>query len=271
MTLYITEDNPDDSGRVAYSATTPVAGLLLRAGADWHLYASFGRGFETPTFNELAYRADGGAGLAFNLKPARSGMAKSVPNGAGRTMASSMSRCSSRTPATNSPFTAAAAGALRTRTSAARAGVDSNWDWMHRWQRTCARKWLIRCWTHVSRKLPDASTAIAPSRQARASPACRANSFTASCAGARSSGWHAGLNLFAVGAVYADDANAARAPGYGLLGADFGYVARMADATVAPFIRFDNLFDRRAIGSVIVNSSNGGYFESAPGRSVMAD
>src|SRR5690606_35876236 len=33
---------------------------------------SWGRGFETPTFSELGYRADGGAGLAFDLAPARS-------------------------------------------------------------------------------------------------------------------------------------------------------------------------------------------------------
>ena len=69
---YITPTNPDDSGRVAYAATTPVAGLMWRA-TEWaHLYASWGKGFETPTFVELGYRADGGAGLAFNLVPARS-------------------------------------------------------------------------------------------------------------------------------------------------------------------------------------------------------
>ncbi|HET7557787.1 MAG TPA: TonB-dependent receptor, partial [Rhodanobacteraceae bacterium] len=69
---YITATNPDDSGRVAYGATDPVGGLMFDATPDWHLYGSFGRGFETPTFNELGYRADGGAGLAFNLRPARS-------------------------------------------------------------------------------------------------------------------------------------------------------------------------------------------------------
>src|SRR5690606_20797570 len=40
--------------------------------ANTRLHLSAGRGFETPTFNELGYRADGGAGLAFDLQPARS-------------------------------------------------------------------------------------------------------------------------------------------------------------------------------------------------------
>ena len=45
---------------------------MWRASDIAHVYASYGKGFETPTFNELAYRADGGAGLAFNLVPAKS-------------------------------------------------------------------------------------------------------------------------------------------------------------------------------------------------------
>ena len=45
---------------------------MWRASDIAHFYASYGKGFETPTFNELAYRADGGAGLAFNLVPAKS-------------------------------------------------------------------------------------------------------------------------------------------------------------------------------------------------------
>ncbi|MCY7313043.1 MAG: TonB-dependent receptor, partial [Pseudoxanthomonas sp.] len=67
---FITARNPDDSGAVRYADTTPVAGLVFHATEDLRLYASLGRGFETPTFNELGYRADGGAGLAFDLRPA---------------------------------------------------------------------------------------------------------------------------------------------------------------------------------------------------------
>jgi iron complex outermembrane receptor protein len=35
---------------------------------------------------------------------------------------------------------------------------------------------------------------------------------------------------------------------------------------VQAFGRIDNLFDRRALGSVIVNDSNARYFEPSPGR-----
>src|SRR5690606_4501793 len=67
---YVAPGNPDDSGRVEYSETAPVAGIAFAPAPQLRLHASAGRGFETPTFNELAYRADGGAGLAFGLRPA---------------------------------------------------------------------------------------------------------------------------------------------------------------------------------------------------------
>src|SRR5690606_36065794 len=46
------------------------AGLMFAPNDRTRVYLSAGRGFETPTFNELSYRADGGAGLAFDLRPA---------------------------------------------------------------------------------------------------------------------------------------------------------------------------------------------------------
>ncbi|HEY8622833.1 MAG TPA: TonB-dependent receptor, partial [Casimicrobiaceae bacterium] len=66
---YITATNPDDSGRVAFSHASPVAGIVWRAAKDVNIYANWGEGFETPTFIELAYR-NVGTGLNFGLQPA---------------------------------------------------------------------------------------------------------------------------------------------------------------------------------------------------------
>jgi outer membrane receptor protein involved in Fe transport len=46
--FFIVPGNPDDSGSRAYSATTPVAGLLYRYSKTVSLYGNLGRGFETP-------------------------------------------------------------------------------------------------------------------------------------------------------------------------------------------------------------------------------
>jgi iron complex outermembrane recepter protein len=70
-TDYYTVTNGDDSGSRSYQATTPVAGLVFRATDTTSLYGNIGRGFETPTFLELAYR-NSGSGLNFDLEASRS-------------------------------------------------------------------------------------------------------------------------------------------------------------------------------------------------------
>jgi len=66
---YINASNPNDSGGVGYSHTSPVAGAVWHVNDDLNVYANWGEGFETPTFIELAYRT-AGTGLNFDLQPA---------------------------------------------------------------------------------------------------------------------------------------------------------------------------------------------------------
>ncbi|HYF58447.1 MAG TPA: TonB-dependent receptor [Burkholderiaceae bacterium] len=69
---FVAPGNPDDSGRRTYTATNPVAGVTWHAAETLNLYANLGRGFETPTFAELAYRADGASGPNLGLSASRS-------------------------------------------------------------------------------------------------------------------------------------------------------------------------------------------------------
>ena len=55
---YIVGINGNDSGRLRYSYTNPVAGLRWTLQPGWVLHASLARGFESPTLGELAYTAD---------------------------------------------------------------------------------------------------------------------------------------------------------------------------------------------------------------------
>ena len=70
---HLSGNSPPDSS-VRYSAVTPVGGVTFRANALANLYASYGKGFETPTLNDLAYRSTDGSqpGLNLALKPAHS-------------------------------------------------------------------------------------------------------------------------------------------------------------------------------------------------------
>ncbi|MDF3125611.1 TonB-dependent receptor [Rheinheimera sp. 1928-s] len=65
--FYITAQNPDDSGSTSFAKTS--AALALNFAQTEHLswYISAGRGFETPTFTEMAYQSNGD-GLNLDLK-----------------------------------------------------------------------------------------------------------------------------------------------------------------------------------------------------------
>jgi iron complex outermembrane receptor protein len=53
---YIVTGNPDGSGNVSYQATIPVLGVTFHATDALNLYANYGKGFETPTLAEMAYK-----------------------------------------------------------------------------------------------------------------------------------------------------------------------------------------------------------------------
>jgi iron complex outermembrane receptor protein len=67
---FVAGTNPNDSGSVSYSNVSPVAGVVFKATPLVNLYANAGKGFETPTFAELAYQS-GATGLNLALQPNR--------------------------------------------------------------------------------------------------------------------------------------------------------------------------------------------------------
>jgi iron complex outermembrane receptor protein len=71
-------------------------------------------------------------------------------------------------------------------------------------------------------------------------------------------------------ALYVDDRNTDRAPGYGVV--SLAAARTFAWGAHAPrlFVRVDNLFDKGYAGSVIVNEGNSRFFEPAPGRTFLA-
>ena len=66
---YVTPCNGDDSGDASYHKWLPAGGGEVCRDGRVEPYAAAGRGFETPTINELSYRADNRGGLNIGLKP----------------------------------------------------------------------------------------------------------------------------------------------------------------------------------------------------------
>ena len=274
--FYVTPDNPDDSGHVAYSATTPVFGMQYRPSDDLRLYASYGRGFETPSYNELGYRADGRAGLAFDLEPARS---DNLELGAkwqatrGLELDAALFRATTDDElavATNVNGRATYRNAGRTR----REGLELSATG------TLAPGWRLGAgYTRLRARFEDAYLACTGSPCTTPATPVAAGSRLPGVPQAYGSlrlehgdgpGWREGVTLTGVGAVTVDDVGSDRAAGYVLVDADAGYTFALGGtARLDLSLRLANLADREYIGSVIVNDGNGRYFEPGPGRSVM--
>lgn len=272
---YIAPGNPDDSGTVRYSATTPVFGVLWRAAPWLHAYANWGRGFETPTFSELGYRADRGAGLAFDLKPSRSRNAEVglklhptdrieaglalfradsddelavATNLGGRTTYQNIAR--SRRQGIEASFNAELARDVRLVAAYTRLQATFRTPFL-----TC-----------VSAGCAAPDTPVPAGTRIPGVP--RATGYAALKLGG-DVGWQAGIDMNAMGATSANDLGTASAAGYALFGLSGGYVFDDGPWRVNTFARVDNLADRHVVGSVIVNDGNGRYDEPAPGRTFL--
>lgn len=270
---YVTPGNPDDSGSVKYSATTPVFGALWRAASWAHLYANWGRGFETPTFSEIGYRADGGAGLAFNLKPSRS---KNMEVGVKLQPSDRIHAGVAlfRADSDNELAVATNQGGRTTYQNIAhsrRQGIEASFDGelakdLHllasytRLQATF-RSAFMTCVATPCVKAPVAAGTRIPGVP-------RSMGYAALKYG-RDKGWQAGIDMNAMGATSVNDLGTESAPGYALFGVSGGYVFDQGPWRVNTFARVDNLADRHVIGSVIVNDGNGRYYEPAPGRTFL--
>ncbi|HSS07437.1 MAG TPA: TonB-dependent receptor [Rhodanobacteraceae bacterium] len=268
---YITDVNPDDSGNVGYSATTPVAGLMWRVSDTTHLYASYGKGFETPTFNELAYRADGGSGLAFNLVPAKSkngelGIKLRPTQAIDATFAVFRADTDNELSiATNSGGRTTYQNIGEARRQGAEAGLGAQLG--DDWRLQVALTWLdatFRSDFLTCPGTPCTSPTLAPA--GTRIPGVPKQDFFASLQWGHDVGWRASMKGTYVGSVPVNDINTDSAPSYFVFGIDAGDGFNLASGQLRTFFSIDNLFDRNYVGSVIVNDGNGRYFEPAPGR-----
>jgi iron complex outermembrane recepter protein len=272
---YIAPGNPDDSGSQRYSATTPVFGVLWRAASWAHVYANWGRGFETPTFSEIGYRADGGAGLAFDLQPSKSRNTE-VGIKLQPTERIKAGIALFRADSDNELAVATNVGGRTTYQNIARSrrqGIEASFDGtladdLH----------LIASYTHLQASFRSpfltcvSAGCAAPDTPVNAGtriPGVPRSMGYAALKYGQETGVQAGIDMNAMGATTANDLGTAVAPGYALFGLSGGYVFDNGPWRVNTFGRVDNLVNRHVIGSVIVNDGNGRYFEPAPGRTFL--
>jgi iron complex outermembrane receptor protein len=264
---YIAAGNPDDSGSRHYRRTTPVAALLWQPVDTMALYVSYGEGFETPTFAELAYRP-GATGLNLDLNAATSQAVevgfKAVLGARHRINAAAFAIDTEdeivANTATGGRTTFRNAGKTRRR------GVELAWDGELGYGLTShvALTWLRAEFASdfttgtpplavpSGNKLPGV-----PSRTAYGELAWTPAALP----------WlSAAVEVLHVDRLYVNDRNSDFAPAYTTVNLRAGVEHRRGNLRGRAFVRVNNVADRDYVGSVIVGDTNGRFFEPAPGR-----
>lgn len=267
---FIATGNPDDSGGVDYSATNPVLGVTWRADPMLNLYANVGRGFETPTFTELAYRP-GATGLNTALKAARSRHAevgakwKLTPTQRLDLAVFDIATQDDIVVDTNvggrSTFKNAA------RTSRRGAEIAHGGQWGADWSTTVGVTWLEARFDDRFVSGSGANAVVVPSGSRL--PGVPEKSGFAEVAWRPAMAW-AGFNAAAqvqgIGSIVVNDANADAAPSVWLLHLRTGFAQSAGAWRFTQGLRVDNATDERYAGSVIVNDANQRFFEPAMPR-----
>jgi len=265
--------NGDDGGRLHYSATTPMLGVVYQVNPKLNAYFSAARGFETPTFNELFYSA-GGNGFNFGLdattshhlevglkaKPGRDTRVDlalfsiSTENElvadqslGGRTSYRNAGSTSRRgiELTIDSAFGGGFSGRLSV--AALRAIYDTAFL-----TKVGVSGTLVTKQVAAGARLPGTPNATAFGELAWTDPI---------------RGINTALEIVARGHIYVEDSNSfVPAPGYGIANLRLSHEDAAAGWQIKEFARIDNLFNRAHIGSVIVSDNNNRYYEPAPDR-----
>ncbi|MDG0761695.1 TonB-dependent receptor PqqU [Klebsiella quasipneumoniae] len=258
---YSTPGNGDDSGDASYHKWLPAGSLKYALTDAWNVYLSAGRGFETPTINELSYRADNQSGLNFGLKPSTNdtveiGSKTRIGNGL-------LTAALFQTDTDNEIVVDSSSGgrtsyknAGKTRRQGMELGLDQQFG--ESWRLKAAWTWLDA--TYRTNVCGDASC------NGNRIPGIARNMGYASFGYQPEQGWYAGSDIRYMSEIMANDENTAKAPSWTVVGLTTGYKWSYGRMDMDLFGRVDNLFDREYVGSVIVNESNGRYYEPAPGR-----
>jgi iron complex outermembrane receptor protein len=271
---FIVPGNGNDSGSKRYSATTPSAGLLYRLAPATSLYATIGRGFETPTNTEIAYRLNG-TGPNFDLKAETSEHlelgVKSVLGERLRLNAALFDIDTKDEIAieSNSGGRSTFKNVGRTNRRGVELGASAFLPYGFE---------AVAAFTRLNAKFLDSFTSVAGTPAvAVAVPA------GSSLPGVprtvlygelrwrhAPSGFTAALEYLYKSQVFVDDRNSEAAPSYGIANLAAGFVQQSGRWRFSEYLRVDNVGDKRYSGSVVVNDANLRFYEPAPGRNYIA-
>jgi iron complex outermembrane receptor protein len=271
---YVAAGNPDDSGSSSYSGTMPVLGWRYRLSDAMQVYASAGRGFETPTLNEVAYQASGATGLNSQLLASRSRSSEVGLRGRHADLAWTATAFDIRTDDEI---------AVLSNTGGRSTFQNAGHSLRQGLELSAEAQWGN---VNVTSALTLMEASYSDSFRTCAASPCAVPTLVIP-AGNRIPGIP-GRQLFVqlewepktvpgvftmevrhVGPIAVNDANTDEAAAYSVVNLGARFQQTFGSWQLKEFARIDNLTNRVYAGSVIVNEGNGRYFEAAAGRSAF--
>lgn len=272
---FITGSNGDDSGSIRFSDTTPVAGVVFKVTPVFNLYANAGKGFETPTFAELAYKSVSATstGLNFALKPAES---TNYEIGA-KTYLGFNTRLNAAIFKTDTKneivvlVNQVGRSVFQNVDSTSRKGFELAVD-----TKLGSGFTGLLSYTYLDAKFENAfltcgtsANCAAPNLSVPAGnkiPGVPANSVYGELGWTyKPLGFSTAVEARWIDKVFTNDLNDESADAYTLVNWRAGFEQKVSGWRFNEFARVDNIFDKQYVGSLIVNASNGQYYEPAPG------
>ncbi len=261
-------DGQDDSGDTRSQRTNPAIGLNWNWTPQLSLYAALGQGFETPTFQELAYREDG-AGMNPALKPSVSRDGELGLKWRDDQTRLDLALFHSRVrdeivTGPNQVFTGRSTYTNAGRST--RRGIEFSieQDFAHGVSGYLAYTWLDASYDSYE----NADGTRYDGNRLPGVP--RHSAYAELLWQPAGTGFHTAIEAQGMSRRYATDDNLHSASGYGVVHWRAGYRHQLGNLTLEPFARLENLTDRDYVGSLIVNGAGARYYEPAPERSWLA-
>lgn len=256
--------NGDDSGSVTYRELTPTLGASYALLPDLNVYASWGKGLETPTLNELSYSGpDNSFGL--DLKPATSEQIE-VGLKARLADATSLQLALFQIDTDDELVVESASGgrsrfqnAAQTRRRGVELALESQLSDTLRSSLAYTQIDATYSKDFTSNgRLIDSGNRL---------PGIPARTLYGELAWQPLDGFSTAIEGLYRSKLYVEDSNTAKAtPSYALFNWQARFEQKVGAMTFNQVLRIDNLLDREYIGSVIVGDGNGRYYEPGPER-----
>lgn len=271
---YITARNPDDSGASRYSGSMPVLGLRYRLSDALQLYASAGRGFETPTLNEVAYKASGASGLNSQLSASKSRNSEIGLRGRHGSLGWTATAFDIRTDdeiavLTNTGGRSTYQNVGRSLRRGVELAGEAQWARLHASVAWTLMKAIYRDGFFTCTASPCSTPNVPVAGGSRIPGVAREQLFVQLDWEPRPVPAVFTLELRHMGSIFVNDTNTDAAPAYTVASLGAQFKRQQGPWELRALARVDNLTNRVYAGSVIVNEGNQRYFETAPGRSAF--